>query len=258
MGLAIVRGAIAGGWARADQLAVLERSAARRAVLERELTGVLVAEQPVLADAALLAVKPADAEPACRSLVAAGATPTRLVTIVAGLARDTVMEWLPGGVRVIRAMPNVAALVGASATALADDGLPPSDLEWAQELLVSIGSVARVPERLLDAVTGLSGSGPAYLCLALEAMEEGGVASGLPRADARLLARQCAIGLGRLLDVTAQTPATLRESVTSPAGTTAAGLAVLEGRAVRGAYLDAVTASAARAALLGRASAEGS
>ena len=126
-----------------------------------------------------------------------------------------------------------------------------ADLAWAEELLRAVGEVVRVPEPSLDAVTGLSGSGPAYVFLLAEALVEAGVLAGLPRDVSRTLALHTIAGSGRLLLESGSEPEALRAQVTSPGGTTAAGLRVLEQRAVRAAVLDAVTAAAERSRQLG-------
>jgi pyrroline-5-carboxylate reductase len=150
-------------------------------------------------------------------------------------------------------MPNTPALVGAGAAAVAggsaaDDG----DLAWAEQILGAVGTVVRVDEGLLDAVTGLSGSGPAYVFLVVEALVEGGVLAGLPRPVASALVTQTLVGSARLLDESPDGPEVLRAAVTSPGGTTAAGLRELEAHGVRAAFLDAVVAATERSRELGR------
>jgi pyrroline-5-carboxylate reductase len=144
-------------------------------------------------------------------------------------------------------MPNTAAMVGRSATAIAvDQSAPQEDSKTAERVFSAIGKVFLVPEDQLDAVTGLSGSGPAFVYLAMEALSEGGVAAGLPRALAVDLAIQTVAGAAEMAASTKEHPALLREMVTSPGGTTVAGLLVLEGAAVRSALINAVRAAAAR------------
>jgi pyrroline-5-carboxylate reductase len=155
-------------------------------------------------------------------------------------------------VRVVRAMPNTPALVGAGAAAIcpgADAG--EQDLAWAEEVLGAVGVVVRVPEKDLDAVTGLSGSGPAYVFMVAEAMVEAGVLGGLARDVAEKLAFQTLLGSARLLADRGSSPAALRAAVTSPGGTTAAGLRELERHGVRAAFLDAVMAATERSRELG-------
>jgi pyrroline-5-carboxylate reductase len=149
-------------------------------------------------------------------------------------------------------MPNTPALVGAGAAAIcAGTAATDADLDWAEGLLRAVGTVVRVPEKLLDAVTGLSGSGPAYVFLVAEALIEGGVLAGLPRDVAHELAVATIAGAGRLLAETGETPEALRAQVTSPGGTTAAGLRALEAQGVRSAFLEAVAAATERSRQLG-------
>jgi pyrroline-5-carboxylate reductase len=138
-----------------------------------------------------------------------------------------------------------AAAISAGSTASDDD------LAWAESILSAVGIVVRVPETLLDAVTGLSGSGPAYLFLVVEALIEAGVLAGLPRDVSAALTTQTVLGAARLLTETGDGPEALRAMVTSPGGTTAAGLRALESAGVRAAFLDAVTAATARSKELG-------
>jgi pyrroline-5-carboxylate reductase len=161
------------------------------------------------------------------------------------------LEEAAGDIPVVRAMPNTPALVGAGAAAIAggrkagDD-----DLAWAEGILGAVGEVVRVPEKLLDAVTGLSGSGPAYVFLVAEALIDAGVLAGLPRDVSTTLAVQTLLGSARLLAESGDTPEVLRAAVTSPGGTTAAGLRELERAGVRSAIL-AVSAAAERSRQLG-------
>jgi pyrroline-5-carboxylate reductase len=150
-------------------------------------------------------------------------------------------------------MPNTGALVGRGAAAIAAGTLATElDLEVCERILGGVGTVVRVPEAQLDAVTGLSGSGPAYLFLVAEAMIEAGVLVGLPRTTSDQLVRQTLLGTAALLDDPDATPESLRAAVTSPGGTTAAGLAALEAHGVRAAFLDAVEAATRRSGELGR------
>ena len=154
---------------------------------------------------------------------------------------------------VFRAMPNTPALLGAGASALAGgSSASEDDFTWAEAVLSSLGVVARLPEHQLDAVTGLSGSGPAYVFLLAEALVEAGVYEGLGREVSRLFAVQTLLGSARLLAETGDSPELLRAAVTSPGGTTAAGLRVLEAHGFRSAILEAVAAAADRSRELGR------
>jgi pyrroline-5-carboxylate reductase len=148
---------------------------------------------------------------------------------------------------VVRAMPNTPALVGAGITVLSGGSHATSaDLAWAEGVMTAVGTVIRLPERLMDPVTGLSGSGPAYFFLVAEALIEAGVQMGLPREVSHTLVVQTMSGSAKLLEETGEEPAVLRARVTSPAGTTAAGVRVLEGRAVRSAFMEAVAAATER------------
>jgi pyrroline-5-carboxylate reductase len=176
-----------------------------------------------------------------------------VLSIAAGVTIERLEAGLVPGTPVVRAMPNTPALVGAGAAALAaGHAAAEADLAWAEQILGSVGSVVRVDESLLDAVTGLSGSGPAYVFLVAEALIEGGVLTGLPRPAATTLAVQTLLGSARLLDESPEGPEALRASVTSPGGTTAAGLRALEARGVRSAFLEAVLAATERSRELGR------
>jgi pyrroline-5-carboxylate reductase len=250
MGEALVRGLLSSGWASPDQLLVVELQAERRRELTDLLTGVTMTEAAEPAEGVVLAVKPGDVEGACRQAVAAGAG--RLLSIAAGVPLSKLEAWA-GGVPVVRAMPNTPALVACGAAAISPGtAAGAEDLDWAEAVLSAVGTVERVPERLLDAVTGLSGSGPAYVYLVVEALVDAGVAAGLPRRVSRALVRQTVLGSARLLVESGEEPEFLRAAVTSPGGTTAAGLRVLESRAVRGAFLEAVAAATARSIELGR------
>ena len=251
MGGALVGGLISSGWATAEEIAVVEPVAARRAELSAEHPGLRVVAEPPAADGAVLAVKPGDVEAACRSIAAVGVT--RVLSIAAGVPLARLEGLLGTGAAVVRAMPNTPALVGAGAAAIApgraaEDG----DLAWAESILSAVGVVVRVDERLLDAVTGLSGSGPAYVFLVTEALVDAGVLNGLPRPVSRALVVQTVLGSARLLAESGQEAEQLRAAVTSPGGTTAAGVRALEAGAVRSALLEAVTAATERSRELGR------
>jgi len=252
MGEALVAGLLQAGWAGPDEIVVVEPVAERRDQLTARFPGLGVSGYAVGADAAVLAVKPGDVESACQAVAAAGAA--RVLSIAAGVPIARIQEWLGSEVPVVRAMPNTPALVGAGAAAIAaGPSAGEADLDWAQGILAAVGAVVRVPESALDAVTGLSGSGPAYIFLMVEALIEAGVLNGLPRPVASILVVQTLIGSARLLAESGDTPETLRAAVTSPGGTTAAGLRVLENHAVRSAFLEAVTAATERSQELGQA-----
>ena len=176
-----------------------------------------------------------------------------MISIVAGMATGRLEACLPAEAVVIRAMPNTPALIGAGVTAISGGShAHGADLDWAEEVLGAVGTVVRLPERQLDAVTGLSGSGPAYVFLVAEALMEAGVLVGLGRDVSRKLVVETLLGSARMLAESADSPETLRAAVTSPGGTTAAGLRALESRGVRSAFLEAVAAATERSRNLGR------
>lgn len=176
-----------------------------------------------------------------------------IVSVAAGVSVATLEAGLGKGARVIRAMPNTAALAGAGATAVSAGTLAtPEDVKAAQALFDAVGRTVVLAEQHLDAVTGLSGSGPAYVMLFVEALADGGVKMGLPRDVALLLASQTVFGSAKLLLDTREHPARLKDMVTSPGGTSIAGLKALEAGAVRASIMEAVEQATHRSAELGR------
>lgn len=250
MGGALVRGLVAAGW-EPGSLAVAEVEASRREVVSSQLPGTEIVTEPLRAEGAVLAVKPADAESACRML-AATRTP-KVLSVMAGVRLASLESWLGSGVVVVRGMPNTPALLGAGMSAVAGGTLAgEAELAWAEEILGAVGKVVRVSEPSLDAVTGLSGSGPGYLFYVAEAMIAAGVAAGLSPTVSSELVLQTFLGSARMLLETGETPDILRARVASPAGTTEAGLKVLEERGLRSAFADAVAAATRRSRELGR------
>jgi pyrroline-5-carboxylate reductase len=248
MAEALLGGLLAGGTDPSD-VAVVEVVATRRADLAGRFAGVTVLERPAPAAGVVVATKPGDVTTALRD--AHGAGLQRVLSIAAGVSTRTLQSCVEPSTPVVRAMPNTPALVGAGAAAISGGAAATEDdLAWAESLLGTVGTVTRVPERLLDAVTGLSGSGPAYVFLVAEALVEAGVLVGLPRDVSSRLAVQTLLGSARLLAETGDDPAALRAAVTSPGGTTAAGLRALEDRATRAAVLAAVVAATERSAEL--------
>lgn len=253
MGEALLAGMFAAGVVAPEVTAVAEVSPARRAELARRFPGLTVVEEPIQADAAIVAVKPNDVEAACATLGRVGTA--RVLSIAAGIRISQLESWLPPTTAVVRAMPNTPALVGAGAAAISGGtSASESDLAWAEVVLGGVGVVRRVPERLLDAVTGLSGSGPAYVFLVAEALIDAGVLVGLPREISKELTVQTLLGAARMLAETGSSAEELRAAVTSPGGTTAAGLNSLEARAIRSAFAEAVVAATERSRELGNSS----
>ncbi len=251
MGSALLGGLIAGGWATEGELAVSEPDSRRRKALTTTHPGVAIGDRPVAADGAVLAVKPDVAEAVLGTLDQVGIT--RVLSIVAGLSSARLEAALSPGDVVVRAMPNTPALVGAGVAAMSGGSAATSaDLDWAEGILGAVGSVVRLPERHLDAVTAISGSGPAYVFLVAEALIEAGVTAGLTRAVSRELVVGTFLGSARMMAETDEDPAELRSAVTSPGGTTAAAVRTLEFKAVRSAFIEAVAAAAERSRQLGR------
>ena len=249
MGAALVGGLLSAGWPATD-VVVVEVAAERLPVLREMFPGVAVVTSfdGVRCRSALIAVKPYGVSAATAAAVAAGAE--RVLSIAAGVTVST-LQAAAGSAAVVRAMPNTPALVGEGAAAIcAGPTATEADLVWAEELLGAVGLVVRVSEAHLDAVTGLAGSGPAYLFLVAEALIDAGVLAGLPRATSEALVTQLFVGSSALLRDRGDAAA-LRAMVTSPGGTTAAGLRVLEEQAVRSALLEAVMAATRRSAELG-------
>lgn len=253
MAEAILRGLLAAGMAPQDLMAS-EPVAARREEIGRQLGIRITSSNAAVAascEVVILAVKPALIEAALADLEP---HPSALfVSIAAGRSVASLRSVLGTRGRIVRAMPNTPALVRAGITAIADDtGATPDDLDRAEAILRAVGRVVRVPEAQMDAVTGLSGSGPAYVFLAIEALAEAGVREGLPSAVARELALETVLGAARLARETGEHPALLRERVTSPGGTTAAGIAALEAAGFRASILAAVRAATTRSRELER------
>jgi pyrroline-5-carboxylate reductase len=248
MGAALVGGLLRSGLA-ADELVVVEVIDARRAAVAEMFPGVAVAAHIPRCDAAVIAVKPNDAAAAAGDAAAAGAQ--RILSVAAGISVATLQFAVGDRVAVVRSIPNTPALVGEGAAAIcAGASAVEADLVWAEDILGAVGTVVRVSEKQLDAVTGLVGSGPAYLFMIAEALIDAGVLVGLPRGTAESLVCQLLVGSAALLEDRGD-PATLRAMVTSPGGTTAAGLRVMEQHGVRSAMLEAVVAATKRSAELG-------
>jgi pyrroline-5-carboxylate reductase len=260
MGEALLGGLIGSGWAVPAELTVVEPVAARRDELAARYPGLVVTadlasgagvgEGPV--EGVVLAVKPQQIEAACRALSGlSGVTVPRVLSIAAGVTLARLEGALPMEIPVVRAMPNTPALVGAGAAAIAGGRhATGADLDWAEAVLGAVGIVVRVSEAQLDAVTGLSGSGPAYVFLMAEALIDAGVLVGLARDVSTELVVQTLLGSARLLAESGDDATALRAAVTSPGGTTAAGLRALEDRATRAAFSAAVAAARDRSAEL--------
>ncbi len=196
------------------------------------------------ADVVVIAVKPPDVAGAASEIAGAVRPQTLVVSVAAGISTASIERYSPEGSRVVRVMPNTPMLVGEGmAVVSAGSRASTEDLACAQELLASVGKVVRLPESQLDAVTALSGSGPAYVFLLAEALIDAGVLIGLTRPVATELAVQTVLGSALMLRDSGDSPAQLREAVTSPGGTTAAALRRLEDHRFRAAFSDALEAA---------------
>jgi pyrroline-5-carboxylate reductase len=249
MGAALVGGVLASGIIAPADVAIVEPLDARREELAAMFPGVAVERSIPGCRSAVLAVKPPAVAAVAAEAAAAGAA--RLLSVAAGVTTQVITGAAGDGVAVLRSMPNTPALVGEGVSALAGaPGTSESDLEWATAILRAVGLVVRVDEAQLDAVTGLTGSGPAYVFLVAEALIDAGVSVGLPRELVEPMVAQLLVGSAALLRRDGD-PAALRVKVTSPGGTTEAGLRVLDARAVRAAFVAAVDAATERSRELG-------
>jgi pyrroline-5-carboxylate reductase len=255
--------ALARGWIDAG-LAVPERilasdlvPAAREAFASVTGARVTSDNREVVAgsDLLVLAVKPQSMAALLAEVRPAVAARHLTVSIAAGVTLTTLAEGLGSDRRLIRVMPNTPCLVGASAAGYAvGPHATADDVALVDRLLNAVGRAFRLPEHLLDAVTGLSGSGPAFVYVIIEALSDGGVRVGLPRDVATALAAQTVLGSAKLVLETGSHPGVLKDQVTSPGGTTIAGLHALERGGLRAALIDAVEAATRRATELGKAS----
>lgn len=250
MGSALLKGLLDGGMAQAQAVSVAELYEARAQALRDELGVEVVSSPEELKDIDLLilAVKPGDI-PACAKLSAAALNPGSLViSLAAGVEISAVAGCLPQGQPVVRAMPNTPALIGKGATAIAAGPHAVEEhMALAREVFGSVGQVVEAPEKLMNAITGLSGSGPAYVFLFIESLADAGVKMGLDRASALGLAANTVAGAAELLLSSGKHPAELKDMVTSPGGTTIAGLHTLERGGFKGLIMDAVAAATRRA-----------
>jgi len=249
MGAALLGGLLDAGAVAAAQVAVVEVLDERREMLRDRFPGVDVVDTVPACEAAVLAVKPPQITAAAAEVAAAGAR--RILSIAAGVRLATIEAVVGADVAVVRAMPNTPALVGLGAAAVAGGGRAGADdVDWAASILSAVGTVERLPEGALDAFTGTAGSGPAYVFLVAEALIDAAVADGLDRDLAERVVARVLLGSATMLAREGD-PESLRRAVTSPGGTTAAGLAELEARDLRGTVAAATAAATNRSRELG-------
>lgn len=251
MGTALITGAIRKGALNAADVTGYDPHPAAAESFQASAGATVVDEVGGLSEceAFLLCTKPHHAATALAALPGSGL----VISIAAGLSIDWLQQHSPDGARVIRCMPNTPALVGTGAAGFSlGSSATTADADFARNLLGSVGIALEVPEPQLDAVTGLSGSGPAFVFMVIEALADGGVKAGLPRAQALALAAQTVSGAAKMVTETGLHPAELKDQVASPGGTTIAGIAALEEGGLRAALIDAVTAAAKRSIELGQ------
>jgi len=256
MATALARGIVRAGIVTPRQIIASDVSAPARAAFTRETGGkITAANAEVLKSASvlILAVKPDQTAVVLTGLRDQFTGRHLLVSIAAGVTLAKMEAALPAGARVIRVMPNTPALVGAAAAAFAlGRSATAADGELALKLLSAVGLAFSVKETLLDAVTGLSGSGPAYVYQFIEALSDGGLAAGLPRDVATRLAAQTVLGAAKMVLETGQHPGALKDQVTSPGGTTIEGLHELEKGRLRATVMSAVRAATEKSKKLGQ------
>lgn len=258
MGSAIIRGLIAAAKLSPKALFAADAAADKLQALEKEFGIVAISDNRTLvaqSDVVIIAVKPQLVSHVLAEVSPELAANRLFVSIAAGVTTTALQHSLGPSVRVIRTMPNTPAMSLAGVTAITKGAQARTeDLATVRYLFEALGPVVEVDESMLDAVTGLSGSGPAYVLMVIEALADGGVLMGLPRQTALLLAAQTVYGTAKMVLESKQHPAQLRDNVTSPGGTTIAGIAALESAAVRHALMNAVKAATLRSQELGQAS----
>jgi pyrroline-5-carboxylate reductase len=255
MATALAKGLVAAGFTAADSvlasdpLAVARDDFARASGCRGAASNLEVARG---ADVLVLAVKPAHVGEVLAEVRSEIQPQHLVISIAAGVPLKTLMASLGRETRLARVMPNTPCLVGAGASAYAlGGGATPDDGQLVSRLLSTVGIAIELSENLLDAVTGLSGSGPAYIYQVIEALSDGGVLMGLPRSVATRLASQTVLGAAKMVVETGEAPAVLKDAVASPGGTTIAGLHALEAGGLRAALMNAVQAATLRSKELG-------
>lgn len=256
MGEALIKGLVESSLVPAEAIVIADSRAARAQQIAEQYGVRAAGDNTALvreADVVILAVKPQIMAPVLREIMPALTNRPLLVSIAAGVSTATIQAVLGKYPRLIRVMPNTPALVLEGATAIArSEELEPDDLETAQEIFTAVGRVVVLEEELMDAVTGLSGSGPAYVAIVIESLADGGVKMGLDRVTAMTLATQTVLGAARLIAETGVHPGALKDMVSSPGGTTIAGIAALEEGGIRTTFIRAVERATLRSRELGR------
>lgn len=256
MGEALIRGLISASLFAAERVFVFDVLASRIKYLEEQF-GVKgqgdIAELARRSNIIVVAVKPQTISGVLEALSGQLSHKPLVISIAAGVALSTLEQRLPENTAVVRVMPNTPALVQQAASALSrGKAVSNAQMEMSLAIFRAVGKAVETEEKLMDAVTGLSGSGPAYVLLMIEALVDAGVLMGLPRQAAKDLVVQTVAGTSRLLETTGKHPAELKDMITSPGGTTIHGLQVLESYSVRGALMECVEAATNRSRELGK------
>ena len=250
MGEALLSGLLAAEWASADEISVVEPNDSRREELQKKYKETPFSGNLVPSDNYLLAVKPQLVPNICQELN--NSDPLRVISIAAGVTIASIESQLTSQTAVLRVMPNTPSMVREGMSAIAPGSFATSeDLDWASSILSAVGEVVIVDESTLDAVTGLSGSGPAYLFFLAEAMTQAGINNGLDPTVADILTRQTLLGASTLLAKSGTSPEELRASVTSPNGTTAAAISELQSNDFLSLINKAISAATDRSKELG-------
>jgi pyrroline-5-carboxylate reductase len=256
MGEALIKGLLAANLVPPEAIYASDVRIERLRALDQQYGVQLTEDNAELvrqADIVILAVKPQIMAAVVRQIASAVTRKKLLISIAAGVSTTTIRAALGRDARLIRVMPNTPALVLEGVTAIAKaEGLEPGDLDTAGEIFSAVGRVVTLDEDLMDAVTGLSGSGPAYVALVVESLADGGVKMGLDRITAMTLATQTVLGAARLMLETGLHPGALKDMVSSPGGTTIAGIAALEEGGIRHNLIRAVERATQRSRELGR------
>ena len=253
---ALAKGFVAAGLTEPGQILASDPAEAARDAFGNTVGArTTVSNQKVVeaADILFLAVKPNLVSSVLGEIRSNLHSKHLLISIAAGISLQTLEASLNQGARVVRVMPNTPALVGASATGFATGtNATPEDADLVRKLFSAVGKAFQLEERLLDAVTGLSGSGPAFVFMIIEAMSDGGVAAGLPRDIATQLAAQTVLGASKMVLETGLHPGVLKDMVASPGGTTIDGIHELEKGGLRAALINAIRAAAEKSKQLGK------
>ncbi len=251
MGRAIIGGLLKGNDADAGQISASRRSERALKALAEQFPGINTssnnAETVKDATIVILAVKPQMVIKVIKEIKTAVTEKTLIISVLAGITTQTLQERFELNLPVVRTMPNTPALVDEGATAIcAGDYASEENLDSARAVFEAVGSVEAVPEYLMDAITGLSGSGPAYIYMIIEALTDAGVKQGIPRMIAASLSAQTVLGAAKMVIETGKHPAILKDEVTTPGGTTISAIAELESHGLRNMLINAVATATAR------------